>query len=281
MADKNTPRVAYLAAMAGEEVTLPPPTTRDLKWMAKFLGQDVETEPVQTPEEAYWEKIVEQGGGGGATLVEKTITANGSYDPADDDADGYSGVTVNVPGPSGTVNITTNGTHDVANYASAAVNVPNSYTAEDEGKAVRNGALVEQNELYGITANGNYDTTYWSNVEVNVSSSAEVYTISGTGEDPVEIPSGLRAFIGQTIDGPFASSAVTVRLGGMSLCAGCVGQQNGVEFAIFEDGTMTAYAHFSTTQGLILDQLTYRGQDMSARIPNATWTITVFDNSEA
>lgn len=31
------------------------------------------------------------------TLVAKTITENGTYDPADDNADGYSGVTVNVP----------------------------------------------------------------------------------------------------------------------------------------------------------------------------------------
>ena len=30
-------------------------------------------------------------------LVTKTITANGEYDPEDDNADGYSGVTVNVP----------------------------------------------------------------------------------------------------------------------------------------------------------------------------------------
>ena len=30
------------------------------------------------------------------TLVSKTVTANGTYDPADDSADGYSGVTVNV-----------------------------------------------------------------------------------------------------------------------------------------------------------------------------------------
>lgn len=36
------------------------------------------------------------------TLVEKTITENGTYDPGDDDADGYSSVTVNVSGGGGT-----------------------------------------------------------------------------------------------------------------------------------------------------------------------------------
>lgn len=35
-------------------------------------------------------------GGGGSTLVQKSITLNGTYDPDDDNADGYSGVTVNV-----------------------------------------------------------------------------------------------------------------------------------------------------------------------------------------
>lgn len=33
------------------------------------------------------------------TLIEKTITENGEYDPADDNADGYSSVSVNVPAP--------------------------------------------------------------------------------------------------------------------------------------------------------------------------------------
>jgi len=37
----------------------------------------------------------------GATLVTKSITANGTYDPSDDDADGYSEVTVDVSGGGG------------------------------------------------------------------------------------------------------------------------------------------------------------------------------------
>lgn len=36
------------------------------------------------------------GGGGGSTLIEKSITANGTYNASDDSADGYSKVTVNV-----------------------------------------------------------------------------------------------------------------------------------------------------------------------------------------
>lgn len=38
------------------------------------------------------------GGGGGSTIITKTITANGTYSAEDDDADGYSEVTVNVSG---------------------------------------------------------------------------------------------------------------------------------------------------------------------------------------
>lgn len=70
------------------------------------------------------------GGSSSPTLVTKEITANGTYTASNDSADGYSPVTVNVPSsgitPTGSINITTNGTHDVTNYASAVVNVSGS-----------------------------------------------------------------------------------------------------------------------------------------------------------
>ena len=47
------------------------------------------------------DKIISySGGGGGSTLIEKAITANGAYNASDDSADGYSKVTVNVSGSS-------------------------------------------------------------------------------------------------------------------------------------------------------------------------------------
>lgn len=70
--------------------------------------------------------------------------------------------------PTGTKNINTNGTHDVTNYASAQVAVPNSYAAGDEGKVVSNGALVAQGSDT-VTQNDTYDTTLISSLTVNVS----------------------------------------------------------------------------------------------------------------
>lgn len=74
------------------------------------------------------------------TLKSKTITANGSYNPADDDADGYSAVNVNVP---------------------------NSYAAGDEGKVVSQGVLVAQSSATK-TVNGTFDTTLNNQVIVEI-----------------------------------------------------------------------------------------------------------------
>lgn len=86
----------------------------------------------------------ESGGGGGSTLIEKSISANGVYNASEDSADGYSKVTVDVP---------------------------NTYTAEDEGKVVDNGALVAQTAMSSeVTENGTVDTTLYNSVTVNVPS---------------------------------------------------------------------------------------------------------------
>ncbi len=73
-------------------------------------------------------------------LITKLIRANGIYRASDDGADGYSMVDVNVP---------------------------NSYSAADEGKVVVSGALEAQTSET-ITQNGVYNTTTNNSVTVNV-----------------------------------------------------------------------------------------------------------------
>lgn len=80
------------------------------------------------------------GGGGDITVESKTITANGTY-----------------TAPTGKA------------YSPVTVNVPNSYTAGDEGKVVSSGALVSQTAHAEVTENGPIDTTFNNSVVVNVS----------------------------------------------------------------------------------------------------------------
>ena len=112
------------------------------------------------------------GGGGEAVLVNKNISANGTYNASSDSADGYKKVVVDVPASavdSGTKNITSNGNgQDVVGYAAVDVAVPNSYSAGDEGKVVSSGTLVSQSSDT-VTANDTYDTTLINSLTVNVS----------------------------------------------------------------------------------------------------------------
>lgn len=110
---------------------------------------------------------------GAVNLIDKIINANGTYEAVNDGADGYKKVVVNVPQPTGTknINITQNGTTtenvNDYKYAEITANVPNTYSAGDEGKVVSGGALVSQTSLT-VTDNGTINTTTISSVTVAI-----------------------------------------------------------------------------------------------------------------
>lgn len=110
-------------------------------------------------------KQLSGGGGGGDITVESlSVTANGTYSA-----------------PSGKA------------YSPVVANVPNSYTASDEGKVVSSGALVAQTSQT-IDTNGTYDTTLKDEIVVNVSGGGgSAYELVASKEVTVEVGTSTSA----------------------------------------------------------------------------------------
>lgn len=117
------------------------------------------------------------GSGGGsesATLITKTITANGTYDAEDDNADGYSSVTVNVPTPA-SVDKNVQTAQSTSRRNNTALGSITSLTCEVAGTydvywscARSNTSQTWGSQLYiNGTAYGTENTTWNNNVQVN------------------------------------------------------------------------------------------------------------------
>lgn len=146
----------YLAKAAGQDTAIPNvPLTRIEQYLAKIAGQDVAIPNVPlTRLEQYLAAIAENGGGSSITVEPLTVTANGTQ-----------------TAPSGKA------------YSPVTVNVPNSYTDSDIGKAVGIGhSLIDQGDETFI-ANREYDTTYTKRVTVDVQPS-QVYSANTAMSNP-------------------------------------------------------------------------------------------------
>lgn len=119
--------------------------------------------------------------------IKEAIEGKGVTVPSATKIDGYADLVDAIPQgstPTGTkqISISSNGvtTENVGGYASAEIttNVPNSYSASDEGKVVDNGALVSQTSK-NINSNGTVDTTKNNEVVVAV---PNTYTQSDEGK---------------------------------------------------------------------------------------------------
>ena len=149
------------------------------------------------------------GGGGGSSITVESlsVSANGIYSAPTGKA--YDPVTVAVPQPSGTINITENGEVNVASYSLASVSVP-TFTPV--------GTL-------SITSNGVYDVGSFASADVNVSGGGEDFLgkrldntlIQYTNSTTTTIPS--YAFISNTnLESVVFGACTTI---GTSAFSGC------------------------------------------------------------
>lgn len=153
-------------------------------------------------------------------------------------ADAITSISSGGVAPTGTKNITANGTNiDVTSYAYVDVAVPNSYNAGDEGKVVSNGTLVNQSSD-SVATNGIVDTTLINSLTVNVPASG----ITPTGTKQITINSN-----GTTTEDVtnYANAEITVAVP--------TSQAVGPQFTLIGQSTHTLQAYTDTSTAETID----------------------------
>ena len=157
------------------------------------------------------------GGGGSAapTLITKLITANGSYNAASDNADGYSGVTVNVP-EIAMPDYIKNGLRIFIqpNTIASSSNVPVIGKEsvfeidEDESLDLSNGATIST--IFKIPSN--YNAEAWNKIhEVFMSNGSRIITGIRYYNSAVRV--FLNGYVGQTADEGWARDVAVIERG--------------------------------------------------------------------
>ncbi len=107
---------------------------------------------------------------GGATLVSKTITANGTYNPADDNADGYSSVIANISpiAKKKTGTFTGNGTRQVTISCDFEPDLVYWYT--DPGTSASSGSVAGliARDMLAASVYRNNSTSNSANVQIEI-----------------------------------------------------------------------------------------------------------------
>lgn len=109
------------------------------------------------------------------------------------------------------LNVSSNNTYTAPTgkaYSPVVVNVPNTYSAGDEGKVVSNGALVSQSSDT-VTQNGTVDTTLINSLLVNVSGGGGGLEYEeGTWTPNADTTKGTITFANQHTKAPFAFAVI-------------------------------------------------------------------------
>ena len=199
------------------------------------------------------------GGSSGPTpvIVAKNITANGTYSALDDQADGYNPV---------------------------VVNVPNTYTAGDEGKVVSGGELVAQTAT-STSQNGTVDTTLHNSIAISVPSGGHEVVVTTLPNAAVTISDSSNTYTA-TADENGIAAFTGVVVGTYTVTATIDDAESDsttltvTDFSATEDSfaTLTVSASdnctITVTDGSITKTLSYTGTPIVQYVSLGTWTVS-------